>query len=113
MALIRRETTSGPNPTPSRQVGKTTLDLALCEGQPSLYLEIDLKLPGDLARLAEPQLFLSRNADKLEVLDEIQRAPRLFIEAVSLLRAVGLRRGHPERAVKTKRSPEILSKNAI
>ena len=59
-----------------RQVGKTTLALALCEGRPALYL--DLESPGDLAKLADPAPFLARHADKLVVLDEIQRVPGLF-----------------------------------
>lgn len=59
-----------------RQVGKTTLALALGEGRPSLYL--DLESPADLAKLSEPELFLSRHSDKLVILDEIQRVPGLF-----------------------------------
>ncbi|MEY2878104.1 MAG: hypothetical protein RLZZ15_484 [Verrucomicrobiota bacterium] len=61
-----------------RQVGKTTLALALSEGRPALYL--DLETAGDRAKLAEPAQFLSRHADKLVVLDEIQRVPGLFAE---------------------------------
>ncbi len=61
-----------------RQVGKTTLALALSEGRPALYL--DLETAGDRAKLAEPAPFLARHADKLVVLDEIQRLPGLFAE---------------------------------
>lgn len=60
-----------------RQAGKTTL--ARCVGSShvnSLYL--DLERPSDLAKLADPELFLSRHADQLVVLDEIQRQPDLF-----------------------------------
>jgi predicted AAA+ superfamily ATPase len=59
-----------------RQVGKTTLALALAEARPSLYL--DLESEADRAKLAEPELYLARHADKLVILDEIQRAPKLF-----------------------------------
>jgi predicted AAA+ superfamily ATPase len=59
-----------------RQVGKTTLALAVGEKRPSIYL--DLESPSDVAKLAEPELFLRRHEDKLVILDEIQRAPGLF-----------------------------------
>jgi predicted AAA+ superfamily ATPase len=59
-----------------RQVGKTTLALAVAENRPSLYL--DLESPSDLAKLAEPELFLRLHEDKLVILDEIQRVPDLF-----------------------------------
>lgn len=60
-----------------RQAGKTTLARLIADGRPgSLYL--DLERPSDLARLADPELFLSRHADRLVVLDEVQRRPELF-----------------------------------
>jgi uncharacterized protein len=59
-----------------RQVGKTTLALAVGKTRSSLYL--DLESPSDRAKLSEPELFLSRHDDKLVILDEIQRAPGLF-----------------------------------
>jgi predicted AAA+ superfamily ATPase len=61
-----------------RQVGKTTLALQLGQIQPSVYL--DLESAADRARLAEPVLFLNRHADKLVILDEVQRLPGLFTE---------------------------------
>ncbi|MFM7238840.1 MAG: ATP-binding protein [Cyanobium sp.] len=61
-----------------RQVGKTTMALQLAESIPSLYL--DLEAAADRARLAEPALFLERHADKLVILDEVQRLPGLFAE---------------------------------
>ena len=64
---------SGP-----RQVGKTTLALALAEGRPSIYL--DLESEADRARLAEPELYFADHAHELVVLDEIQRSPGLFEE---------------------------------
>jgi predicted AAA+ superfamily ATPase len=59
-----------------RQVGKTTLALAVAEGLASAYL--DLESPADRARLAEPELYLADHADELVILDEIHRAPGLF-----------------------------------
>lgn len=59
-----------------RQVGKTTLALAVAEGRPSTYL--DLESEADRARLAEPALYLADHADALVILDEIHRAPGLF-----------------------------------
>ncbi len=60
----------------ARQVGKTTLALAVGETRPSVYL--DLQSPADRAKLAEPELFLADQAGKLVILDEIHHAPGLF-----------------------------------
>lgn len=66
-----------------RQAGKTTLARSVGSSHVnSLYL--DLERPSDLAKLADPELFLSRHGDQLVVLDEIQRQPELF----SVLRAL-------------------------
>ena len=73
-----------------RQVGKTTLALQLGQMLPSVYL--DLESAADRARLAEPVLFLSRHADKLVILDEVQRLPGLFAELRGLIDA-GRRQG--------------------
>lgn len=59
-----------------RQVGKTTLALALAEQRDSVYL--DLESEADRARLADPALYLADHVDELVVLDEIHRAPGLF-----------------------------------
>jgi uncharacterized protein len=61
-----------------RQVGKTTLALSLTgEADPSpLYL--DLELPSDRAKLADPELYLSEYEDRLVILDEIHRLPGIF-----------------------------------
>jgi predicted AAA+ superfamily ATPase len=56
-----------------RQVGKTTVALALAEGRDAVYL--DLESEGDRARLAEPELYFADHADELVILDEIHRAP--------------------------------------
>jgi len=60
----------------SRQVGKTTLARELDLGKPSHYL--DLERPSDFAKLADPELYLSRFSDQLVILDEVQRVPDLF-----------------------------------
>ena len=62
--------------TGPRQVGKTTLAHEVAAARPSMYL--DLENTRDRAKLAEPELFLGRHADKLVILDEIHRAPGLF-----------------------------------
>ncbi len=59
-----------------RQVGKTTLARTLGEAQNGLYL--DLKIPRDRAKLADPELFLGQYTDRLVILDEIHREPEIF-----------------------------------
>jgi hypothetical protein len=60
-----------------RQAGKTTLARVIANERPnSLYL--DLERPSDLAKLADPELFLSRHADQFIVMDEVQRQPEIF-----------------------------------
>lgn len=59
-----------------RQVGKTTLALEAAARRPSVYL--DLESPADMARLADPEAYLSSHRDRLVVLDEVHRAPGLF-----------------------------------
>ncbi|MES3007436.1 MAG: ATP-binding protein [Pseudomonadota bacterium] len=60
----------------ARQVGKTTLARTIAKDINSIYL--DLEAPEDLLKLSDPSSFLSLHADKLVVLDEIQRRPDLF-----------------------------------
>ena len=60
-----------------RQAGKTTLAKVIADTQTDA-LRLDLERPSDLAKLADPELFLSRQGDRLVVLDEIQRQPELF-----------------------------------
>lgn len=66
-----------------RQVGKTTLALAIAERTGAVYL--DLEHPADLAKLADPADYLARHADKLVILDEIHRVPELFAVLRSLI----------------------------
>ena len=74
-----------------RQVGKTTLALALAEETASLYL--DLESPQDRAKLADPALFLRPLQDRLVILDEIHRVPEIFQSLRGLIDA-GRRQGH-------------------
>ena len=60
----------------SRQAGKTTLARGLDIGKPCHYL--DLERPSDLAKLSDPELYLSGFAGQLVILDEVQRLPELF-----------------------------------
>ncbi len=65
-----------------RQVGKTTLAFEIAKlssknDQPSLYL--DLENPEDVQKLQNPAHYLGLHADKLIILDEVQRYPDLFM----------------------------------
>ncbi len=66
-----------------RQVGKTTLALVIAATRPAVYL--DLEAPSHLAKLAEPELYLAMQEDKLVILDEIQRLPTLLNEVHRLI----------------------------
>ena len=59
-----------------RQVGKTTVALAIGRTRDALYL--DLEDRDDRNRLAQPALFLDNAEDRLVILDEIHRLPALF-----------------------------------
>jgi len=59
------------------------LALAIAEQQPSVYL--DLELPADRQKMADPQLYLLRHESELVILDEIQRVPELFDSLRSLI----------------------------
>ena len=59
-----------------RQVGKTTLALAIAEDAKSVYL--DLESRADREKLSDPLLYLSQFDDHLVILDEIHRVPDLF-----------------------------------
>jgi hypothetical protein len=87
-----------------RQAGKTTLARIVANERPdSLYL--DLERPSDMARLADPELFLSRHADQLIVLDEVQRQPEIF----SVLRALIDEKRRPGRFLLLgSASPQLL-----
>ncbi len=69
-----------------RQVGKTTLarNVARKLGH-AVYL--DMERPSDAARLADPELYLGPLANRLVILDEVQRRPELFPVLRSLVDA--------------------------
>ena len=80
-----------------RQVGKTTLARSLMDGRVPAPIYLDLEQPEDRARLTDPALFLRGLADRLVVLDEVQRVPGLFEVLRGLIderRREGRRSGH-------------------
>ena len=66
-----------------RQVGKTTLALQIAEQKNALYL--DLEDAQERAKLMDPVAFLSAYEDRLVILDEIHRAPDLFLSLRGLI----------------------------
>lgn len=95
----------------SRQVGKTTLAKSLNLQKPSRYL--DLERPSDLAKLSDPELYLSRFTDELVILDEVQRMPDLFPVLRSLIdkrRQAGEKAGH--FLLLGSASPELLQQSS-
>ena len=81
--------------TGPRQVGKTTLALEIAGECNAVYL--DLERPSDRARITDVDAYCRRNADRLIVLDEIQRVPGLFEPLRGVIdrrRRAGLRTGH-------------------
>src|ERR1051326_7795471 len=67
-----------------RQAGKTTLAFQLARRLNPRPVYIDLELPSDRAKLADPELYFFNHQDRLLILDEIQRVPELL----PVLRAV-------------------------
>lgn len=61
----------------ARQVGKTTLAKEISKNRKAIYL--DLEAPEDLLKLSDAANFLSLHSDKLVIIDEIQRAPNIFM----------------------------------
>ena len=95
----------------SRQVGKTTLARGMDSDKPIHYL--DLERPSDIAKLADPELYLSQFAGQLVILDEIQRIPDLFPVLRSLIderRRGGERNAH--FLLLGSASPELLQQSA-
>ena len=74
-----------------RRIGKTTLARAIVRGRPSKYL--DLKNHEDFQKLDNPAHYLGLHADRLVILDEVQRCPDLFLCLRGLIDA-GRREGH-------------------
>lgn len=61
-----------------RQVGKTTLAKLLRDGEPDSCVYLDLERPSDLSKLRDPEAYLELHANKLVILDEVQRSPEIF-----------------------------------
>jgi len=79
-----------------RQAGKTTLALALARARGRAAAYLDLEMPSDLAKLADPEHYLASQEGTLVILDEIQRLPGLFQVLRGLIdrdRAKGRRTG--------------------
>jgi uncharacterized protein len=94
-----------------RQVGKTTMALAAAEGRNAIYL--DLEDRGDLAKVAEPELFFAERTDQLIILDEIQRTPDLFATLrgqIDKRRRAGHKTG--QFLILGSASPELLKQSA-
>ncbi|RTH34517.1 ATPase [Thermus scotoductus] len=62
--------------TGARQVGKTTLALAVGKRLRAVY--VDLESERDRAKLTAPELYLEGYLDRLVILDEVHRMPGLF-----------------------------------
>lgn len=60
-----------------RQVGKTTIAMQIGNRRDSLYL--DLEDERDRQQLRQPHLLLEANKHRLVILDEIHRAPEIFL----------------------------------
>ncbi len=61
-----------------RQVGKTTLAKQIQKEIKRRTIYLDLELPSDYDKLAEPEIYLMEHQDKLVIIDEIQRMPEIF-----------------------------------
>jgi predicted AAA+ superfamily ATPase len=61
-----------------RQVGKTTLATTLADEERDHARYLDLELPSDRIKLADPELYFAGHQDKLVILDEIHRTPDIF-----------------------------------
>ncbi len=69
-----------------RQVGKTTLARAVAR-KLGHVVYLDMERPSDAAKLADPELYLEPLANRLVILDEVQRRPELFPVLRSLVDA--------------------------
>ncbi|NUQ24899.1 MAG: ATP-binding protein [Saprospiraceae bacterium] len=92
-----------------RQVGKTTLAKSILSTYDRPFIHLDLELDSDLRKLDEAETFLRFHQDKLVVIDEIQRLPRLF----PLLRALVDERRVPGRfLILGSASPSVIRESS-
>ncbi len=61
-----------------RQVGKTTLALAVAGSMDKNNTYLDLELDSDFNKLSDPESYLGRFHGELLIIDEVQRKPDLF-----------------------------------
>ena len=66
-----------------RQVGKTTIALGIAEKIPSVYLDLEVRT--QLDQVSDITAFHQKNADKLIILDEVQRLPEIFAPLRSII----------------------------
>lgn len=93
----------------ARQVGKTTLARRIAAARGMRAAILDLERPSDLAKLADPELYLGQLAGRLVILDEVQQSPDLF----RTLRALVDERRRPGRfLVLGSASPRLLRQSA-
>jgi uncharacterized protein len=59
------------------------------------FIYLDLERPSDVEKLNDPERYLSENAEKLIIIDEVQRKPELF----SLLRSLVDENSRPNRFI--------------
>ncbi len=78
-----------------RQVGKTTLAFNILKRIPSVYLDLENRT--DWLKVQDIEAFHKANADKLIILDEVQRLPEVFAPIRGLIdseRRKGNKTGH-------------------
>lgn len=93
----------------SRQVGKTTLAHEIRSRYPDTPVYLDLELPSDLSKIAEPELYLNQHRNSLVIIDEVQRMPSLF----PVLRALVDQDRKPGRfLILGSASPEMVRKSS-
>lgn len=63
-----------------RQVGKTTLAKDLVKKQKKEILYFDMESDSDAAKLQDPEYIFDQYKDHCIILDEVQRAPKLFAQ---------------------------------
>ena len=61
-----------------RQIGKTTLALSIAEERKEDTVYLDLELPSDRAKLADPEIYLGQHENELVIIDEIHQLPGIF-----------------------------------
>lgn len=92
-----------------RQVGKTTLAKRITAAWSDPFVQLDLELDSDLRKMEEAETYLRFHQDKLVVIDEIQRLPRLF----PLLRALVDEQRRPGRfLILGSASPHIMRESS-